>query len=114
MSLHVSFPGKDCERHAVLSLPLKSFQDLCDQVEQKLEISIRTGLYVLSDTMKDISTDEDVRSMRDGSQLIVVLRQDGALPAPTRERITFQPHPKTITMAGDYEYFAAQVCKSIT
>jgi structural maintenance of chromosomes flexible hinge domain-containing protein 1 len=26
----------------------------------------------------------------------------------TRERISFNPHPKTLTMAGDYEYFAAQ------
>lgn len=26
----------------------------------------------------------------------------------TQERITFSPHPKTLTMAGDYEYFAAQ------
>ena len=26
-----------------------------------------------------------------------------------QERITFSPHPKTLTMAGDYEYFAAQV-----
>lgn len=28
--------------------------------------------------------------------------------APSRERIAFAPHPKTITHAGDYEYFAAQ------
>ena len=26
-----------------------------------------------------------------------------------QERINFSPHPKTLTMAGDYEYFAAQV-----
>ncbi len=25
-----------------------------------------------------------------------------------QERIDFSPHPKTLTMAGDYEYFAAQ------
>jgi hypothetical protein len=25
-----------------------------------------------------------------------------------QERISFSPHPKTLTMAGDYEYFAAQ------
>jgi hypothetical protein len=25
-----------------------------------------------------------------------------------QERISFNPHPKTLTMAGDYEYFAAQ------
>ena len=26
-----------------------------------------------------------------------------------QERIQFPPHPKTLTRAGDYEYFAAQV-----
>jgi hypothetical protein len=31
-----------------------------------------------------------------------------ATNAVTRERISFNPHPKTLTMAGDYEYFAAQ------
>jgi len=34
--------------------------------------------------------------------------QEGAAATTTRERITFNPHPKTLTMAGDYEYFAAQ------
>jgi hypothetical protein len=28
--------------------------------------------------------------------------------AALQERISFNPHPKTLTMAGDYEYFAAQ------
>ena len=27
---------------------------------------------------------------------------------PQQERVTFAPHPKTMTMAGDYEYYAAQ------
>jgi hypothetical protein len=27
---------------------------------------------------------------------------------PPQERVCFNPHPKTLTMAGDYEYFAAQ------
>lgn len=30
------------------------------------------------------------------------------LPVYPQERISFNPHPKTLTMAGDYEYFAAQ------
>lgn len=32
----------------------------------------------------------------------------GSNIAPSRERIAFAPHPKTLTSAGDYEYFAAQ------
>lgn len=31
------------------------------------------------------------------------------LEYPVQERVAFPPHPKTLTMAGDYEYFAAQV-----
>jgi len=27
-----------------------------------------------------------------------------------QERISFQPHPKTLTMAGELEYWAAEVC----
>jgi hypothetical protein len=42
---------------------------------------------------------------------VVALSKDGKLTAPAKERICFQPHPKTLTMAGDYEYFAAQVCR---
>lgn len=38
-------------------------------------------------------------------------------PAPPalslQERIDFSPHPKTLTMAGDYEYFAAQAMPSL-
>ena len=30
------------------------------------------------------------------------------LPPSPQERISFLPHPKTMTMAGDYEYFASQ------
>lgn len=29
-------------------------------------------------------------------------------PRAPQERVSFNPHPKTLTMAGDYEYFAAQ------
>lgn len=38
-----------------------------------------------------------------------LLAGGGPLAAPIRERISFQPHPKTMTMAGEFEYFAAQV-----
>lgn len=34
--------------------------------------------------------------------------QLGNPAAAAQERISFDPHPKTLTMAGDYEYFAAQ------
>ena len=34
---------------------------------------------------------------------------DDWAPLP-QERVTFQPHPNTLTMAGELEYWAAQVC----
>eukprot|EP00887_Chlorella_sp_A99_P005757 scaffold1.g5757.t1 len=64
--------------------------------------------WVLSDTARDLVSDEDVASLRDGATLVVALAHDRALAAPARERITFVPHPLTVTAAGDYEYFAAQ------
>ncbi|KXZ46758.1 hypothetical protein GPECTOR_41g723 [Gonium pectorale] len=34
--------------------------------------------------------------------------QDSGYKPPAKERISFVPHPKTLTMAGDYEYFSAR------
>lgn len=65
--------------------------------------------YVLTDTQKDFISDEDVAQLRDGAALMVVSKGNRALARPARERISFVPHPKTMTAAGDYEYFAAQV-----
>lgn len=112
MSINVSFSTNDFSRCTTVALPLENFRDLCDQVEQKLNVSLLSGEHVLNDTIKDITTDEDVKSLKDGDHLIVALCRDGTLVAPARERISFQPHPKTLTMAGDYEYFAAQVSKT--
>lgn len=41
-------------------------------------------------------------------QLLVLALASPALCLVLQERIDFSPHPKTLTMAGDYEYFAAQ------
>ena len=59
--------------------------------------------WVLTDTNQDYVSDEDVGGLRDGAALMVVCKADRALPAIVRERISFQPHPKTMTAAGDYE-----------
>ena len=68
--------------------------------------------FVITDTLKVFECDDDLAALRDGATLVLASAQaDGrhALAAPTRERISFQPHPKTMTMAGEFEYFAAQV-----
>lgn len=66
--------------------------------------------YVITDTLKVFESDADVQQLRDGATLVLALGGAGAaLAAPARERISFQPHPKTMTMAGEFEYFAAQV-----
>lgn len=58
---------------------------------------------MLTDTTRDFESDEDVGALRDGAALLVVCKASRALVAPARERISFQPHPKTMTAAGDYE-----------
>lgn len=67
--------------------------------------------YVLTDTTRDFTTDADVAGLQDGAMLMAVAAGDRSLAQPARERISFQPHPKTMTAAGDYEYFAAQVSR---
>lgn len=65
--------------------------------------------YALTDTAKAFESDADAEGLRDGAMLVLALGADRALAAPAREKISFQPHPKTLTMAGEFEYFAAQV-----
>lgn len=65
--------------------------------------------YVITDTTKMFESDADVQQIRDGTTLVLASAASAALAAPVRERISFQPHPKTLTMAGEFEYFAAQV-----
>jgi hypothetical protein len=65
--------------------------------------------FVITDTLKVFDSDDDVAALRDGATLVLASAADRALAAPARERISFQPHPKTLTMAGEFEYFAAQV-----
>ena len=57
-------------------------------------------------TGRALVDDADVGDLPEGATLRVVLRGQ-ALAAPVAERVKYQPHPKTMTMAGDYEYFAA-------
>jgi hypothetical protein len=65
--------------------------------------------FVITDTLKVFDSDDDVAALRDGATLVLASAADRVLAAPARERISFQPHPKTLTMAGEFEYFAAQV-----
>jgi hypothetical protein len=66
--------------------------------------------WVLTDTHRDYGSDEALADLRSGATLLVTGDKERTLAAPVKEAIDFQPHPKTVTMAGDYEYFAAQVC----
>ena len=64
---------------------------------------------MITDTLSVFDSDGDVAALRDGATLVLASAADRTLAAPARERISFQPHPKTLTMAGEFEYFAAQV-----
>lgn len=99
--------GADGPKEVSVPLPISSISELRATVKQQFQGNISIDNFVLTDTVNDIASDEDVRSLKYGTTLLLTM-EDRSLAAPTRERITFQPHPKTLTMAGDYEYFAAQ------
>jgi len=113
MSINIAWPTDVGTEKVVLPIPIGGIQNLREQVSLQLGKSLPAHGFVLTDTLKDITNDEDVSKLRDGATLVVTHKQDGTLAGPTRERICFQPHPKTLTMAGDYEYFAAQVTSFI-
>jgi hypothetical protein len=64
--------------------------------------------FVITDTSKAFEGDADLHRIADGATLVLASAGSQALAAPATERISFQPHPKTLTMAGEFEYFAAQ------
>ena len=109
MSINISWPSNEGLKEVVVPLPLAGIRPLRDAVKHHLGTGFPSQSFMLTDTLRDITNDEDVAQLKDGTTLVVTHGKDGALAAPARERISFQPHPKTLTMAGDYEYFAAQV-----
>ena len=112
MSINITWPTDKGTKDAVVPLPASgktSLASLRETIKKHLGSDLPTQGFTLTDTLKDVTNDEDVAQLRHGATLLVSHQRDGALAAPARERITFQPHPKTLTMAGDYEYFAAQV-----
>lgn len=64
--------------------------------------------FHLTDFTRPLESDVDLRAVP-ADTILHVMGHSGALAAPGQETVSFQPHPKTLTMAGDYEYFAAQV-----
>lgn len=111
MSINIAIPTETGTQQFSVALPIGGIGELRKFVKICLgqpDVSLDSN-FILTDALKDISTDQDVAQLRDGSVVMVAWGNDGALAGPTKERISFQPHPKTLTMAGDYEYFAAQV-----
>lgn len=109
MSINVTLTTENSTQEALIPLNGKGILHLREAVIRSFGQHLKNRNFILTDTLKDVTKDEDVHQLRDGSKLVVALSKDGKLTAPARERICFQPHPKTLTMAGDYEYFAAQV-----
>lgn len=67
--------------------------------------------FHLTDYNRPLERDEDLAEQPAGAVLCVAHGAPGELSTPGQEVVSFQPHPKTLTMAGDYEYFAAQARK---
>lgn len=98
-------PGGGEPRVASVPLPIADVAALRQRLAR--EFGLPGADFAITDTTTESLCDADLAALRDGAALLVAY--GGALAAPVRERISFQPHPKTLTMAGDYEYFAAQV-----
>eukprot|EP00878_Enallax_costatus_P028476 GHUV01030760.1.p1 GENE.GHUV01030760.1~~GHUV01030760.1.p1 ORF type:complete len:246 (+),score=76.14 GHUV01030760.1:367-1104(+) len=102
----VVFTGSGSKtEQAALPLEVRSYSELLAFVKQAFS---RPQLdCVISDGHNDICNDEQVQQLQAGQRLLVRPNQSKDV-AVFKERISFNPHPKTLTMAGDYEYFAAQ------
>jgi hypothetical protein len=109
MSVNVCWPCAEGTQSVSVPLPVPDLATLYNNVGAAFGPGLSQQKFTLTDTTKDELNDEDVANLRDGATLVITFQQGGPLAAPARERISFQPHPKTLTMAGDYEYFAAQV-----
>lgn len=79
-------------------------------LEKRLRHSSHTTsqTFHLTDYNRPLERDEDLAEQAAGAVLCVAHGPPGELSVPGQETVSFQPHPKTLTMAGDYEYFAAQ------
>jgi hypothetical protein len=106
-SFKVVFPGSE---HDVLKLPLPppSLELLFSQIKEHFSSVLNGQNFILTDTQREFSSDDDLAHIKSGSTLAIAINGALAAPAPFREKISFIPHPKTMTMAGEFEYFAAQ------
>lgn len=109
MSVRICWPRKDGIQEVSVALPLRSISTLHKEVARQFGSGLPSRDFVLTDTVTDVATDDEVALLRDGTTLLLTFQQDRRLTGAATEKISFQPHPKTLTMAGDYEYFAAQV-----
>ena len=65
-----------------------------------------SSLLLIGPDDRLLQTQSDVDALPTHAVIRAVM--PSSLAAPVKERIFFPPHPKTLTMAGDYEYFAAE------
>ncbi|KAL0055143.1 hypothetical protein WJX82_007626 [Trebouxia sp. C0006] len=84
-----------------------SLQQLKDRVRAAIGAASDTQDFVLTDFNFDFRDDDSLKAFA-GNTLHALFAKENQGLLPTKERIDFSPHPKTLTMAGDYEYFAAQ------
>uniref|UniRef100_A0A1D2ABE5 SMCHD1 ribosomal S5 domain-containing protein n=1 Tax=Auxenochlorella protothecoides TaxID=3075 RepID=A0A1D2ABE5_AUXPR len=86
-------------------LPAPALPELVARVSQHFRLGNQE--FHLTDFTRPLESDVDLRAVP-ADTILHVMGHSGALAAPGQETVSFQPHPKTLTMAGDYEYFAAQ------
>eukprot|EP00873_Tetraselmis_striata_P016358 jgi/Tetstr1/436622/TSEL_025418.t1 len=88
---------------------------VCGESVEQLRTAAREAFAPLLDaeafsfatSSATITCDSELSTLTEGELLFVVSSADQTLlDGSVKERINFVPHPKTLTHAGDYEYFA--------
>ncbi|KAK9820414.1 hypothetical protein WJX72_010046 [[Myrmecia] bisecta] len=108
MPVTVQWRACDVKKQAVFDTEGQTFASLVAAVRRAAAPVLDKEEFIFTDFSRDICSDADVASLQADGPLVLLAISRASLKRPQRERISFSPHPKTLTHAGDYEYFAAQ------
>ncbi|PNH02580.1 Structural maintenance of chromosomes flexible hinge domain-containing protein 1 [Tetrabaena socialis] len=94
-------------RQTQIAMPSGGLSTFQEAVRNAFGAELMDQEFTIHAPTSTVDSDAAVRQLRPGASLWEQL-PNGDYQPPARERISFVPHPKTLTMAGDYEYFSAR------
>ena len=108
------------QQRSIIREPQMSLKEFRNAVRQAfgadlLPQATAFTLVAAEEESRKIMDDDALGDLRANARLFVLVGRAGtstdnnnvALGAPVSEPVSFEPHPKTMTMAGDYEYFSS-------